>query len=166
MTDYISRQDAIDALCQVDEYNSRSISAIKHLPSAHLVNDSQGDYIRRQDAIYALAVYIHNVDKVMGNGLLSEDDCKDSAHSVLDDVPSAQRWIPCSERLPEEGVEVMTTFEIISNGKTRVEQGSYLYHGWCLAYDNLRLASHIRVIAWMPLPEPYGGGYERGRNED
>ena len=32
--DLIRRQDAIDALCQVDEYNSRSMSAIKHLPSA------------------------------------------------------------------------------------------------------------------------------------
>ena len=33
--DLISRQAAIDALCHVDEYNSRSVEAIKQLPSAH-----------------------------------------------------------------------------------------------------------------------------------
>ena len=34
MDDVISRQAAIDALCRVDEYNGRSIEAIKQLPSA------------------------------------------------------------------------------------------------------------------------------------
>ena len=34
MSDLISRQAAIDALCHVDEYNSRSVEAIKQLPSA------------------------------------------------------------------------------------------------------------------------------------
>ena len=34
MDDLISRQAAIDALCNVDEYNSRSVKAIKNLPSA------------------------------------------------------------------------------------------------------------------------------------
>ena len=33
-TDTIYRQAAIDALCNVDEYNSRSVTAIKNLPSA------------------------------------------------------------------------------------------------------------------------------------
>lgn len=33
MDDLISRQQAIDALYNVDEYNSRSVTAIKNLPS-------------------------------------------------------------------------------------------------------------------------------------
>lgn len=37
MTDYIDRQAAIDALYHVDEYNGRSIEAIKELPSADAV---------------------------------------------------------------------------------------------------------------------------------
>lgn len=48
------------------------------------------------DAIDALAEYIHNVDKVMGTGYLSAYDCKDAATSVLADLPPAQprkgRW--------------------------------------------------------------------------
>ena len=33
MSDLIGRQAAIDALCHVDEYNVRSIAAIRNLPS-------------------------------------------------------------------------------------------------------------------------------------
>jgi len=34
MSDLISRQAAIDALCRIDEYNVRSIGKIRNLPSA------------------------------------------------------------------------------------------------------------------------------------
>ena len=36
MSDLISRQAAIDALYHVDEYNGRSVEAIRKLPSAQL----------------------------------------------------------------------------------------------------------------------------------
>ena len=48
------------------------------------------DLIDRQAAISALADYIHNVDKVMGTGHLTADDCKDAAASVFEELPSAQ----------------------------------------------------------------------------
>ena len=48
------------------------------------------DSISRKAAINALANYIHNVDKVFSTGLMSADDCKDAAHSVLDALPAAQ----------------------------------------------------------------------------
>jgi ribosomal protein S27AE len=57
------------------------------------------DLIDRQAAIDALADYIHNVDKVMGTGHLTADDCKDAAASVLEELPSVQterkkgKWI-------------------------------------------------------------------------
>ena len=51
------------------------------------------DPIERQDAIDALADYIHNVDKVMGTGHMTEDDCKDAATSVFEELPSAQQGI-------------------------------------------------------------------------
>ena len=49
------------------------------------------DLISRQDAIDALADYIHNVDRVYSTGLLSTTDCMDAARSVLDDLPSANQ---------------------------------------------------------------------------
>ena len=49
-------------------------------------------HIDRHKAIDALAKYIHNVDKVLGTGLLTEEECMDAAISVLgeDELPSAE----------------------------------------------------------------------------
>ena len=55
------------------------------------------DTISRAAALDALANYIHNVDRVYSTGKLTHEDCMDAAHSVLDKLPSAQQWIPCSE---------------------------------------------------------------------
>lgn len=59
-------------------------------------------------------------------------------------LPSAQpeqRWIPCSERLPEELVESLITSEGGYVDISRIVHGEWEYDG--------------NVIAWMPLPEPY-----------
>ena len=48
------------------------------------------ELISRQQAIDALADYIHNFDKVYSTGKLSVDDCRDAAQSVFDNLPSAQ----------------------------------------------------------------------------
>ena len=56
---------------------------------------SDKDTIYRQAAIDALADYIHNVDKVMGTGHLTADDCKDAAASVFEELPSAQPERTC-----------------------------------------------------------------------
>ncbi len=55
------------------------------------------ELIDKQKAIDAIADYIHNVDKVMGSGNLSGDDCKDAAQSVLEEIPSAQPEDKCGE---------------------------------------------------------------------
>ena len=54
-----------------------------------------------------------------------------------------QRWIPCNERLPEYGIQVLTTdkdgdFEL--NHIVDEDDGTWYWSG---------------AIAWMPLPEPY-----------
>lgn len=60
-----------------------------------------------------------------------------------------QKWIPCSERLPEEHHIYLTTIKK-ANGITLTTH-SYFFTkevGW----------SDACVIAWMPLPEPYKRG--------
>lgn len=49
------------------------------------------------------------------------------------------RWIPVTERLPEEGQRVLGQFD-----------DGYL---WTINYSSVGITSHI--VAWMPLPEPY-----------
>ncbi len=84
------------------------------------------------------------------------------AYAVIQDLPSAQpeqRWIPCSERLPEEdGTYIVyapgymggsssakehhngVMFSKLKKGKWSVEHGYY--------------SRPECVKAWMPLPEP------------
>ena len=66
------------------------------------------------------------------------------------DAEAAQGWIPCSERLPDVDVEVITTTdwsEILI---------AWLRKGGAWETDEYILASD-EILAWMPLPEPYKG---------
>lgn len=66
----------------------------------------------------------------------------------LPPVTPKQRWIPVSERLPEESGSYLTTTR---NNAVRVNH-FYAGHGHqVFGYRN-------NVIAWMPLPEPYKEG--------
>ena len=74
----------------------------------------------------------------------------------VNDTNVGSNWIPCSERLPEEGIYVMCCFD---DGTVDVlwqkwqEDEALLFYA---DFDN-----QIRkVIAWQPLPEPYKGGKE------
>jgi len=87
-----------------------------------------------------------------------------SAHCIseLPSVTPTQRWIPVSERLPENETRVLTTIKI-PNRIARVRSGWYdsgFIHndnGGFFHNDNgdVWKATDMEVIAWMPLPEPY-----------
>ena len=80
-------------------------------------------------------------------------------HAKLDELAeeigelAKPKWIPCSERLPEENTNVIACF---SNG-TVTELAFYNgeFHG---------LFSYTTkvIVAWMPLPKPY----KKGDNND
>ena len=61
----------------------------------------------------------------------------------------ADRWIPVSERLPEEMGTYLVTLEYKEHGKGIT---TLWYHGKQIGWD-LRVADV--VIAWKPLPKPY-----------
>ena len=59
------------------------------------------------------------------------------------------RWIPCSERLPENAMNVIAQFSSGTVTELRYA-GNGIFEG---IYDY----STKVIIAWMPLPEPYKG---------
>ena len=104
-------------------------------------------------------IAIHNLYALkLRSKSLSDRDALDMAINLLKQT----RWIPVSERLPEDGQHVMVTF----GGKI----------AFCLAQDNNGTLTEITSIiskdanvlwlypedewgdgyvAWMPLPQPY-----------
>ena len=77
----------------------------------------------------------------------------------IEQLPSAQpeqRWIPCSERLPED-VEIGEEYPTaIFCTRDAVYVGFYDYMSgkW---WNDDPFYTVGKVIAWMPLPEPYKG---------
>lgn len=63
------------------------------------------------------------------------------------------KWIPCSERLPKKTGYYICTCHDGACYRTSTLKWST---GWILTGAR----SYWKVMAWMPLPEPYGGGQE------
>lgn len=78
-----------------------------------------------------------------------------------------QQWIPCSERMPENDDDVLCWYEYHRYGEyNRMYQthgiGHYcnVTHRWG---GEVAEGHRCKVLAWMPLPEPYqeeGEGHE------
>lgn len=63
-------------------------------------------------------------------------------------TPKQARWIPCSERLPEDNIHVLCQFNLGGMGECYLAHGAFHLVGGVIMTCN-------EVIAWMPLPEPY-----------
>lgn len=82
--------------------------------------------------------------------------CK--AQEYIDEAPTVEpnRWIPCSERLPEEWRDVLLSFDKSITEWTNVgymfrdeETFEYWFQSDGMSYKK------DDVLAWMPLPEAY-----------
>lgn len=89
----------------------------------------------------------------------------------VDDImrlPSEPRWIPVSEKLPEEGKKVLISIAsdsydgewniqttlIVSMARRDDRYNRVFWHD----YNMNIIWNDKAVTAWMPLPEPYKGG--------
>lgn len=126
------------------------------------------DLISRQAVIDALADMHCKSDEDGYIWIIRND-----AWARIDALPSVtpkQRWIPCSERLPERGIDVLVTRDYdgradFNKSCRYVEVASR--HGedddvvWISYSDEYKMSpKNHKVIAWMPLPEPWRGEQE------
>lgn len=97
----------------------------------------------------------------------------------IDNAPTVNQWIPCSERMPEDLAEVNVTWintdpePYYDFAKDKPATGSAVYYKgdwyWYSSVTQDVLAEYgrmdsekfddaIKVIAWCELPQPYKGG--------
>ena len=149
-------------------------NAVKELPSAELATNLQQscnqlatDCISRQAAIDDFTKWQYQLADCFGEDY-SGVSIVESAIKSLEGYPSAQpeqRWIPVSERLPEEdfwnGSEVQTSnFVLIAvqdtNSDNAIVDYGYTSDGvWKSETCVIDIPDDWKVTAWMPLPEPY-----------
>ena len=80
-------------------------------------------------------------------------DCEDyRAFDLAIQALQRSTWIPCSERLPEEGVPVLGTFKF-QGGKGCLTTERIIING----KERWSASCGLKPIAWMPLPEPWKG---------
>lgn len=106
------------------------------------------DLISRQAAT---KLFENMVSDATSHGISPLRLSPDYVISGIEALPSAQKWIPCNERLPEFGVKVLvynTNGDVYSDYIIETPHGKKI---WCeaSAYDV------YDIVAWMPLPEPY-----------
>lgn len=112
--------------------------------------------VRNKDRCLLEMDVIKAIDKhTREDGTLDDDiSCileeVESVDAKYTNVPS--KWIPCSERLPEEPFELyLVTTKYGSGYQDKVYPCRAFWNG-----INFTDGWHILdVIAWMPLPEPY-----------
>ncbi len=79
------------------------------------------------------------------------------ARRIVNNLPTVQpetQWIPVSERLPEESEYYIITANDGVGHRTTFAKFQKKAKSWNLTGAR----SYWRVIAWMPLPEPYQKG--------
>ena len=106
------------------------------------------DLISREEAIDAIIAQRHKAELSDHNFALG------LAEDAIRHLPSAeavQRWIPCSERLPNES----GWYVISVVGFENITDVSYFYSDEAKWSD---ITDKQKVVAWMPLPKPYKGG--------
>lgn len=107
------------------------------------------DLISRQAAIDALGERPLVWDEHTDEYELGQRNQYDFDLAAIKAVPTAQLWIPVTERLPKLGEKVL-----VSTKHTVFTQVFKCIYGtpdrWGWEHHSIK-----KVIAWMPLPEPY-----------
>lgn len=112
------------------------------------------DLISRQAAINAILHYTIRIPGYMSNwGRKLTAAIKEDLIEEIDAIPTAQQWIPVSERLPHLWNERYLV-SLAWGGIGVMEYKSTGFHN----YGSFTPVPIESIIAWMPLPEPYKGG--------
>ena len=92
--------------------------------------------------------------------------CSPKVAERVVEAPSADRWIPCSERLPEPNRHDALNVDVYYLAQT--EFGDMIVASYNESHEGTKWWEQMysyrifddEIVAWMPLPEPWKGGEE------
>ena len=117
------------------------------------------DTISRQAAIDAIRASTSKYTGFMEMEMYTDDD----AVEAIEGLPSAQpeqRWIPCSERLPEPDERVLVY--TVANEYHVWDAMPHRGEGYEWEDEEGLYHSLYEVAMWLPLPEPYAERRQNG----
>lgn len=84
------------------------------------------------------------------------DECKKSFRNMIDEQPTVEllesaKWIPCSERLPEESGK----YEVTALDAGRLIVTQVKWQPKLKSWNLTGAMAYWKITAWKPLPEPY-----------
>lgn len=161
MSDLIDRQAAIDAF--LTELTKRERTSLLHtwstvevkyfiakileqLPSAQ---PGCEDAVSRFEVLRLIDYSSHDLNDSVDNRYMQNE-----IKQLPSVTPKQPGWIPCSERLPDNDIDVLVTDGTdcaVAYWRTDAQAWDDSMHGWCDLYG-------LEVTAWMPLPTPYREG--------
>ena len=133
------------------------------------------------DALKRLSEKIRSVNGFISGAadslIKAQDALIEENKAFMELLESEKRggWIPVTERMPETYNEVLVTIivkDLRDKEKRIVETAGWFSDGdgcgdWSSVWDEYRVAGmRTKVVAWMPLPEPYKGTEKEGKNND
>lgn len=171
----VTRQDRIYCLKASSDYHSELCEECRFYPNCdHMTQDDMTELtIKDLETLEQEpckdAVSVTSVFEIMGNLLsipydfdrnITEKDVSESMDKIRllpRATPQESRWIPVTERLPEEKTAVLLSCDDMYLAKLNPCIGWISGNNW---YTFSAKGSYLvkYPIAWMPLPKPYKGG--------
>lgn len=115
-----------------------AISAMQELQEYHKTGMTPAEVIRMQ---HGYAVKMTDLEDYQRIGTLVE----------VREVVEKQKWIPCSERLPEESGK----YEVTASDAGRLISTQVKWQPKLKSWNLTGQMAYWKIIAWKPLPEPY-----------
>ena len=150
LRDYVDKQRALNNIpYHVYSELIDGIDTLEQEPTTN--NDLEIDWESYKD------VDGNSLDDLILEVLQNNFDCGNTyGYKVADEIigllpsvtPQEHKWIPVTERLPEDKQRILVTRK----------SGTIGYISWNTWWNEQTRYPIDKVIAWMPLPEPYNGG--------